>query len=192
MKVTKAEFVTGAKEPEQYPFGDRDEIAFGGRSNVGKSTIIATLLNRKKLVRTSKKPGRTQMLNFYNINDDLYFVDLPGYGYAEVPDEVNVEWGGMIEQYLQIRRRLKGMIVAMDVRRGIQEADFQLLEALPHYGVQPVLVFTKADKLSTQNRKNRRRELARQSGVEPDDLIFFSSQDGAGIKEIWSRIHGLV
>ena len=187
-RIHKAEFVTSAVDPEGYPRPDRPEIAFGGRSNVGKSSLINTLLHRKKLVHTSKKPGRTQTINFFNVNDDLYFVDLPGYGFAKVPDEVKDAWGPMIEGYLSVRPNLRAMVVVMDLRRGVEEDDFELIMAAPLFKIQPVLVFTKADKLSKNKRELRRRELAEDIETDPGQLILFSSKDGFGRKKLWKRL----
>ena len=117
MIVTAADFVISAVKPEQYPAPEFPEIAFAGRSNVGKSSLINTLLNRKNLVKTSRTPGRTQLINFFLINQALSFVDLPGYGYAKVPAAVQKKWGPMIETYLSSRESLRGVIVLMDLRR---------------------------------------------------------------------------
>lgn len=190
-KIHKADFVTSAVDPDGYPAPDRPEIAFGGRSNVGKSSLINTLLHRKNLVRTSKRPGRTQTINFFNVNDDLYFVDLPGYGYAKVPEEVKDSWGPMIEGYLGRRPNLRAMVVVMDLRRGVEEDDFELIMAAPHFQIQPVLVFTKADKYGRNKREQRRRELARDIETDPGQLILFSSKDGLGRKKLWKRLEYL-
>ncbi len=190
-KIHTAEFVTSAVEPEGYPRADRPEIAFGGRSNVGKSSLINSLVQRKKLVKTSKRPGRTQLINFFNINNELYAVDLPGYGFAKVPEEVKDDWGPMIEGYLSSRSTLKALVVVMDLRRGVEEDDFELIMATPHLGVQPVLVFTKADKFSPNQRKQRRRELAKDIETDPGQLILYSSTKGFGRKKLWKRLRYL-
>ena len=191
LQVHTAEFVTSAVHPEDYPAPDRPEIAFGGRSNVGKSSLINTLLHRKKLVRTSKQPGRTQTVNFFNVNDDMYFVDLPGYGYADVPDDVKDSWGPMIEGYLGSRPNLKAMVVVMDLRRGVEEDDFELIMAAPHFQIQPILVFTKADKFGKNERLQRRRELAKDIETDPGQLILFSSTQDMGRKKLWKRLRYL-
>lgn len=190
-KIHTAEFVTSAVDPDGYPPPDRPEVAFGGRSNVGKSSLINTLLHRKKLVRTSKQPGRTQTVNFFNVNDELYFVDLPGYGFAKVPVEVKDSWGPMIEGYLAHRPNLRAMVVVMDLRRGVEEDDFELIMAAPHFQIQPILVFTKADKYGTNKRKQRRYELARDIEMDPGQLILFSSKEGFGRKKLWKRLEYL-
>jgi len=188
MKVTSAEFVKSAELPEHYPPPELPEIAFAGRSNVGKSSLINTLLNRKKLVKVSGTPGHTQLINFFTVNDALSFVDLPGYGYARVPDEIRERWGPMIETYLAERPTLRGLVCIMDVRRGVEDDDMMLIESAPLFAVQPVLVFTKADKLKRNALRKRRRELADRFGVRPDDVLLFSSKTGLGRKELWDRI----
>ncbi len=187
-KIEKAEFVTSAVEPKGYPPPDRPEVAFGGRSNVGKSSLINDLVGRKKLVKTSKRPGRTQTINFFNINDELYAVDLPGYGFAKVPDDVRDAWGPMIEGYLNHRPNLCAMVVVMDLRRGVEEDDFELIMAAPLFGIQPILVFTKADKFSRNKRQQRRRELARDIDADPGELLLYSSTRGFGRDDLWKRI----
>lgn len=190
-RINTAEFVTSAVAPEGFPPPDLPEVAFGGRSNVGKSSLINSLVQRKKLVKTSKRPGRTQTINFFNINEALYAVDLPGYGFAKVPDEVKAAWGPMIEGYLANRPNLRAMIVVMDLRRGVQEDDFELIMAAPMFKIQPIMVFTKADKLSRNKRDQRRRELARDIDADPGELILFSSTKGFGRKQLWKRIQYL-
>jgi len=192
VKIKYAKFVKGATEPEDYPFPDRPEIAFAGRSNVGKSSLINALLERKDLVRTSKQPGRTREINFFDINGEFYFVDLPGYGYAQVSKEQREAWGPMIDTYLDVRRNLEALICIMDVRRGVEEDDRQLIEAAPHFETQPILVFTKADKLGKQERHNRQREIAEEFGVEPDGILLFSSNDRIGKRALWRRIEQLI
>ena len=188
MKIKFAEFVTSADEPRQYPPPHRPEIAFAGRSNVGKSSLINTLVHRHNLVDVSKTPGHTRRINFFNLNDEMYLVDLPGYGYADVPDEESQTWGPMIDTYLQRRSNLAALVCILDVRRGIERDDQQLLEAIPHFGLHPILVFTKVDKLGSQERDRRRRELADELGADPDEIVFFSSQDDTGKKQLWKRI----
>lgn len=190
-KIHKAEFVKSAVKPRDFPPPDRPEVAFGGRSNVGKSSLINTMVHRKKLVRTSKRPGRTQTINFFNVNDELYAVDLPGYGYADVPDDVKDSWGPMIEGYLANRPNLRAMVVIMDLRRGVEEDDFELIMAMPHVGIQPIMVFTKADKLGKNARYQRRRELAKDIEADPGELILFSSTKGFGRKKLWKRLRYL-
>lgn len=191
MKITKAEFETAGTKVAHFPESDRPEIAFGGRSNVGKSSLINTLVGRKKLVKTSKTPGRTQTINFFNINDELYFVDLPGYGFAKVPLKLKEAWGPMIEGYLGNRPNLRAIVILMDLRRGVQEDDFELIMAAPLFGIQPILVFTKADKYGKNAREQRRQEIARDIDADPGELILFSSTKGFGQEQLWKRIQNL-
>lgn len=191
MRSHNAEFIKSATEPSQYPPADRPEIAFAGRSNVGKSSLINTLLNRKNLVKVSRTPGRTQTINFFDVDGELYFVDLPGYGFARVPDEVKDAWGPMIEGYLSSRPNLSAMVCVMDIRRGAEEDDLQLIEAAPHFGVQPILVYTKADKLSKQKRRQKQINIANEFGVHADEILLFSSLEPFGMKRVWRRIKEL-
>jgi GTP-binding protein len=191
MKVTKSEFIKSATKPSQFPPADRPEVAFAGRSNVGKSSLINTLLNRKDLVRVSGTPGRTQLINFFNVNDQLNFVDLPGYGFAKVPQEIKEQWQPMIEGYLSNRPNLVAMVCIMDLRRGVQDDDLELIHAAPHFGIQPILVFTKADKLKKQKSIAQQNKLARQFGVKREGIILFSSLKKTGIDAVWRRIEEL-
>lgn len=191
MKVKKSEFIKSATKPSQFPPADRPEVAFAGRSNVGKSSLINTLLNRKDLVRVSGRPGRTQLINFFSVNDTLNFVDLPGYGFAKVPLEIKQQWQPMIEGYLANRPNLMAMVCIMDLRRGVQDDDLALIHAAPHFKIQPILVFTKADKLNKQKSQRKRAELAQQFGVKPNAILLFSSLKKTGIKPVWNRIEEL-
>ena len=148
MKILSAEFVTSATRPSQYPPAELPEVAFVGRSNVGKSSLINTLVNRKHLVKTSSTPGRTQLINFFDINDNLTFVDLPGYGYARVPAAVRKKWGPMIETYLSTRKTLKGVVIILDIRRLPREEEQNLIQWLAHFSICGIIVLTKTDKLS--------------------------------------------
>lgn len=188
MIVQSAQFITSAVKPSQYPPPEFPEIAFAGRSNVGKSSLINTLVNRKRLVKTSNTPGRTQLVNFFLINNDLSFVDLPGYGYAKVPVAVKKTWGPMIETYLSQRSSLKAVVLLIDIRRKPAIEEMNLMDWLAQYQVQVLPVLTKADKLSKTNQIKQHRAVAAALGLETDMLTLFSAKTRKGKEELWSRI----
>jgi GTP-binding protein len=192
MKILSAEFVTSAVEPSQYPPESLPEIAFGGRSNVGKSSLINVLVNRKHLVKTSSTPGRTQLINFFDINDYFTFVDLPGYGYARVPASVKKKWGPMIETYLSGRKTLKGVVVILDIRRTPREEEHNLIAWLAHYSIARILVLTKADKLSKTKQDKQRAAVARSLELDSSELILFSAKSRKGREEVWQAIELLL
>ena len=191
MKILSAEFVTSAAKPSQYPLEGLPEIAFAGRSNVGKSSLINILVNRKHLVKTSSTPGRTQLINFFDINENLTFVDLPGYGYARVPASVQKKWGPMIETYLSGRRTLKGVVVIMDIRRTPRVEELNLIDWLNHYSIAKILVLTKADKLSKTKQGKQRSAHAETLRVEQNNLILFSAKSRQGREDLWQAIEKL-
>jgi GTP-binding protein len=186
--LRKVEFVQSASGPRSLPAPSLPEVAFAGRSNVGKSSLINALTGRRSLVKVSSTPGRTQLINFFNINDALLLVDLPGYGFAKVPPAIKQSWGKMIESYLTDREPLKAMVVIMDLRRGVEDDDLQLIQSLPYYGIQPILVFTKADKYARNARMQRRREIAQQTGWPAEELLLVSSLHRTGLPELWKLI----
>ena len=192
MIVKTAEFVTSAVKPSQYPEANWPEVAFAGRSNVGKSSLINTLVNRKRLVKTSSTPGRTQLINFFSVNNALSLVDLPGYGYAKVPASVKRKWGPMIETYLKERETLKAVVLIMDIRRtpGIEEKNF--IDWLALYHRTSILVLTKADKFSTSARKKQRQAIAAALNMDPSTLIPFSAKSRLGKPDVWSAIDRIV
>lgn len=190
MEVT---FLKSAFKESQYPPADRPEVAFAGRSNVGKSTLINVLLNRRNLARTGSTPGRTRALNFFAVGEGFYFVDLPGYGYARVSKEERRSWGAMVETYLKRRPNLKTVVVILDIRRDPGEGDLDLLRWLHRYGKEPLLVLTKADKLSRQQSLARANHIrAGVEGVAGTGPILFSSKTREGREEIWKRLRGAV
>ena len=192
MIIKSAEFVTSAVKPSQYPPALLPEIAFAGRSNVGKSSLINTLVNRKHLVKTSSTPGRTQLINFFNINQQVGFVDLPGYGYAKVPVSIRKKWGPMIETYLSGRKTLRGVVVIMDIRRIPRQEELDLLGWLAHYSIAAIPVLTKTDKLS-KNKQTRQHQLIAESlEMDKDDLILFSAKTRRGKDAIWQAIFSLI
>jgi GTP-binding protein len=188
MNVKSAEFVTSAVKPSQYPSPVGHEIAFAGRSNVGKSSLINTLLGRKNLVKTSSTPGRTQTINFFLINNGFYFVDLPGYGYAKVSMEVRKKWGPMVVKYLKTQESLRAVVVILDIRRIPNQADHDLLDWLGHYDIPEIVVLTKADKLKKNKQAQQRTLIAKDLSKDPSALILFSATTGMGRQELWKTI----
>ncbi len=188
MLIKSTQFVTSAVQPSQFPPPELPEFAFAGRSNVGKSSLINTLVNRKKLVLTSSTPGKTRLINFFRVNDALMFVDLPGYGYAKVPHAERRTWRPMIEQYLSRRESLKGVVVILDVRRTPGTEEMHLLAWLEENGIPPILVVTKADKLSKSSRKKQLQVIAEAVGVDPEELLLFSAKTRDGWDALWKAI----
>ena len=192
MKIKSAEFITSATKPSRYPKRALPEIAFAGRSNVGKSSLINTLVNRKHLVKTSSTPGRTQLINFFDINGQMGFVDLPGYGYAKVPVSVRKKWGPMIETYLSDRETLRGVVVIMDIRRIPRQEELNLLAWLNHYAIASILVLTKTDKLSKNKQAQQHQLIARALERPKNDFILFSAKTRRGKDALWNAILSLV
>ena len=192
MIIKSAEFVTSAAKKSQYPAAVLPEIAFAGRSNVGKSSLINVLVNRKRLVKTSSTPGRTQLINFFDINNHITFVDLPGYGYARVPASVKKKWGPMIETYLSGRATLKGVVVILDIRRIPREEELNLIAWLDHYAIARILVLTKTDKLSKIKQARQRAAAAGALTVESNQLILFSAKSRQGRGDVWQAIEKLL
>ena len=192
MKILSAEFITSAAQPSRYPPADLPEIAFSGRSNVGKSSLINILVNRKNLVKTSSTPGRTQLINFFKINDILAFVDLPGYGYARVPAAVKKKWGPMIETYLSGRRTLKAVVVILDIRRTPRQEEQNLIDWLKHHSIASIPVLTKADKLSKTKQEKQGAAVADALAMDRSDLILFSAKSRLGKEDLWQAIEKLL
>ena len=189
MKIISAKFMTGAVLSRQYPAPLYPELAFVGRSNVGKSSLINSLLNRKKLVKTSQTPGKTQEINFFKVNDDLIFADLPGYGFAKVPAPVRNRWKKMIESYLLKRESLVAVVLIVDVRRSPSPLDIDLQHWLHACDVEYIMVATKADKLSQSEIDKQVRKInGTFFGEREGGAILYSSKSGRGKKELWSRI----
>ena len=191
MKVTSAEFIKSAVDPFYYPDDSLPEVAFVGRSNVGKSSLINTLVNRKKLAKTSNTPGRTQLVNFFVINKNLSFVDLPGYGYAKVPISVKKGWQAMVERYLEGRQSLRLVVMILDIRRKPSENDALLIQWLRNNNIKIVFVLTKTDKFSRDQVNISRRKIGEHLGVPYDELIPFSAKTRYGKDEIWGVIESV-
>jgi GTP-binding protein len=192
MIIKSAEFVTSAVKKDQYPPSELPEIAFAGKSNVGKSSLINTLLNRKQLVKTSSTPGRTQLINFFRINNAMMFVDLPGFGYARVPEKIRKEWGPMIETYLTSRETLRGVVLIIDIRRNPGQYEFDLMDWLFHHNIPCLPVMTKADKLKKNNRILQHQKAAEILGMDLNDLLLFSTKSRQGREQVWDEITRLV
>jgi GTP-binding protein len=188
MKVKSVEFITSAVRREQWPKDGRPCIAFAGRSNVGKSSLINRIVNRKNLVRVSRTPGRTQMLNFFLVNDTYYFVDLPGYGYAKVPVNLRKQWGPMIRDFLENAPELRAVVQLLDIRHNPTNDDVALLDWLESVEMPTILVATKADKLTNNAVAKQIKTIGEELELPKDAFTIFSSEDGRGINELWSRI----
>ncbi len=188
-KIVEAEFILSAPKPEQFPKGIRPEVAFWGRSNVGKSSLLNALLNRKGLVRTSARPGCTQAINYFLINQIWYFVDLPGYGYAQVPVAVKEKWLRLIATYLENRTSLRAVVLLLDSRRLPGAEELEIISRLRGWQRQVIVVLTKADKLKKSQRSRQEREIATRlapGGIE--EFIWFSALTQEGRRELWGRL----
>lgn len=187
MKVNSAEIVISAVRPAQYPEGNLPEFALAGRSNVGKSSFINKMLNRKSLARTSSKPGKTQTLNFYLINEMLHFVDVPGYGYAKVSKSEREAWGKMIETYITSREQLKAMLLIVDLRHPPSKDDVMMYDFLKHYDIPVIIIATKADKIPKSKWQKHIKITKETLDLDPNDtIILFSSETGEGKDKAWS------
>lgn len=190
MKITSAEFVKSAFSYEHWIEDDRPEIAFLGRSNVGKSSLINSLLQRKGLARTSNTPGRTQSINYFLINDAFYFVDLPGYGYAKVSKSIRADWGVMAEEYLSQREQLVLCVQLIDSRHDPTKLDLQLNEWLNFNGKPHLAVATKADKLSTNQLSKQLKAI--RLALKFSDVLAYSAETGRGRDEVWKSIQNAI
>ena len=187
MKIHSAEFLLSASSKRQFPASTLPEIAFAGRSNVGKSTLINSLLNRKKLVKTSATPGKTQLINFFKVNDKFYFVDLPGYGYAKVPESVRRKWQNLVEAYLSERKTLRNVVLIVDSRHNPTIQDRQLLEWLKYFQRPSLIVASKIDKLKRGQVKNYLQKIKNDLSIESAPLGHSSMQYGSR-EEIWKNL----
>ena len=193
MIVKSAELETVCGITSKLPDNDLPEIAFAGKSNVGKSSLINGLLNRKSLARTSAQPGKTQTINFYNVNKNLYFVDLPGYGYAKVSVEIRAKWGKMIERYLHGSPQLKKVFLLIDIRHVPSENDCMMYDWIVDNGYEPVIICTKLDKIKRSQVQKQVKAIKQGLQVEKGTLVIpFSAETKQGREEIWSVIEGFL
>ena len=175
------------------PANTRPEVAFAGKSNVGKSSLINALMNRKALARTSAQPGKTQTINFYNVNDALYFVDLPGYGYARASEEIKAKWGKMIEDYLHKSKQLKMVFLLIDIRHAPSENDRIMYEWIGRMGYQPIIIATKLDKINRSQIQKQVKLIRTALGAGADTMIIpFSAESKQGREEIYDLLDGLL
>ena len=192
MIIKKAELETVCGITSKLPAHTRPEFAFAGKSNVGKSSLINAMMNRKSLARTASQPGKTQTMNYYNINDALYFVDLPGYGYAKVSLEAKAKWGKMIENYLKKSQVLHAVFLLVDIRHDPSENDKMMYDWVIHNGYRPVVIATKLDKLKRSQVAAHVKAVRQGLGMEKEDILIpFSAETKQGRDEIWELIEGM-
>ncbi len=189
MKVKSCDLKYIGTNFSHYPMDGKPEIAFAGKSNVGKSTLINAILGRKALARTSSQPGKTRTINFYGVNDDFYVVDLPGYGYAKVPKSEVVKWGQMMEEYLERREELRAIILLIDIRHEPGKNDIMMYEWLKHFGFDIIIAATKADKLNRSQVPKHLSVIRKTLGLGADDILIpFSGEKKTGVDELWAEI----
>jgi len=189
MKVHNVEMVISAVRPDQYPEDGLPEFALAGRSNVGKSSFINRMIGRKALARISSKPGKTQTLNFYKIEEQLFFVDVPGYGYAKVSKTEREAWGKMIERYLTGREELKAVVQIIDLRHPPTADDRMMYDFLKHYNIPCIVIATKADKIPKGKWDKHKKIVKETLDMDKNDpIIVFSSETGLGFEEAWRTI----
>ncbi|MBY6035296.1 ribosome biogenesis GTP-binding protein YihA/YsxC [Fictibacillus nanhaiensis] len=190
MKVNTAEIVISAVGPKQYPEGNLPEIALAGRSNVGKSSFINKMIHRKNLARTSSKPGKTQTLNFYILNESFYFVDVPGYGFAKVSKTEREAWGKMIEEYLVEREQLKAVVQLVDLRHPPSKEDCLMYDWLKYHNLSVIIVATKSDKIPKGKWDKHKKIVKETLNMDPNDrIVLFSSETGHGKDEAWGVLN---
>lgn len=181
-------FLKSARQADQYPPTNLPEVAFFGRSNAGKSSLINALVKRRGLVKTGSKPGMTQLINFFTYGDELVFTDLPGYGYAQAPGAVRETFPGMTQEYFARREPLKLVCLLLDIRRIPSDLDIETAHLLADLQRPTALVLTKIDKVSGNERMNQKHKIAKELGVNVDDLFLTSAEKGLGIADLWSMI----
>jgi len=185
LPIKSAEFVTSAVKPSQYP-ESMPQIAFCGRSNVGKSSMINCILNRKKLVKTSSTPGKTRLINFFRINESYYFVDLPGYGYAKVSKKERAKWRPMVESYFKSKQEVLGVVILLDIRHDPRPEEMELFSWFDQYQIPYLIVLTKADKLSKTKQIHQHKRIAEHLSIPAEGIIRFSTKTRQGKEDIWS------
>lgn len=192
MEYLRSEFIVSAYSPHQMPSDGLVEIAFAGRSNVGKSSLLNTVLNRKNLVKVSARPGKTQALNFFRIDDACYFVDLPGYGFAKVSKGLKAEWEKLVTAYLLNRTELTCVVVIIDLRHAAKALDTELINLLRQNHIPFIAVYTKADKLSGNQRAKNARLLDAGHGIERGERIIFSAKNRSGREQLMQQLGGYI
>lgn len=189
MKVQNVEMVISAVRPEQYPEDGLPEFALAGRSNVGKSSFINRMIGRKSLARISSKPGKTQTLNFYKIEEQLFFVDVPGYGYAKVSKTEREAWGKMIERYITARKELRAVVLIVDLRHPPTNDDCMMYDFLKYYDIPTIVIATKADKIPKGKWDKHKKVVRETLNMDHNDpIIVFSSEKGLGFEQAWAEI----
>lgn len=192
MIIKQVDFIKSATKPEHYPEDGLPEVAFAGRSNVGKSSLINCLVQRKNLVKTSSTPGCTQLINFFSLNETISLVDLPGYGYAKVSKKIRSQWQPMIETYLSNRKTLMGLVLLIDIRRDPGKEELELVQWLQNKQLPFLVVLTKSDKLSKMNQSKRCDSICNQLNRTKEEVILFSSKTRAGRETVLSEIENLL
>ncbi|MGI6451751.1 MAG: ribosome biogenesis GTP-binding protein YihA/YsxC [Desulfitobacteriia bacterium] len=193
MFFRKTEYIISAVKPEQYPEPNRPELAVSGRSNVGKSSLINKFANRKNLAKVGKTPGKTQTINFFNINDEWYLVDLPGYGYAKVSQQMKAQWGKMMQTYFRSRENLQGVIQLVDIRHKPTADDKLMVRMLWENEIPALIVATKADKVARGQRPKYLKIIAEELNLQNwQDIIPFSAEDGTGLQELHQAVEHII
>lgn len=193
MEINKASLAAVGTKFSQYPTDEKPEIAFVGKSNVGKSSLINSMLNRKALARTSSHPGKTRTINFYDVEEQLYFVDLPGYGYAKASKTEIARWGEMIEEYLNKRQTLLGIILLIDIRHEPSQNDIMMYNWLKHYNYDIIIAATKSDKLKRSQLQKHIAMIKKALSLQKEELLIpFSSEIKSGVLPLWEAIDKLL
>ncbi len=193
MIIRSVDLETVCGPTSELPVNDLPEVAFAGRSNVGKSSLINTVMGRKSFARTSAKPGKTQTLNFYNINNEIYLVDLPGYGYAKTSKELSAKWGAMIENYLTESEQLACVFLLVDIRNPVSELDKQMYDWINYLELQPIIIATKADKINRSQLTKHIKQVRDGLGASEDDILIpFSAVTKQGLEDIYDLMEQVI